>query len=384
MTWLMTHMWIALAATGAVTLLLGWSIRGMMLSGKMRQAMVERDMVKVELGEAREEVERLFAAQRKLASGETPAAAGPDPILTRKVESLTAELARKSAEIDTLKAAAATVAVAAGSAPVAAPAAAAGGQVEDTLVWRNRHLESRVVHLESELAKAPSEVGAVPVAAAEAPPPVDAAKQDWQIKYLRTRVDALQAELAAVPAPLVAAAAPAPAPVSVAEPETTAPVEEEIARLRWRVRFLEGRLAYFEGDAAAAKAEDAQPGDAPSVNALPEPAPARSAAEAILGQLEAADERAEAEAAQDILRVRPMALERPFTDAPDDLTLIGGIGPKIQDVLNSLGIFHFDQIADWKPENVAWVDDYLSFSGRIVREGWVEQAAVLVGEAADA
>jgi predicted flap endonuclease-1-like 5' DNA nuclease len=69
---------------------------------------------------------------------------------------------------------------------------------------------------------------------------------------------------------------------------------------------------------------------------------------------------------------------------PDDLTLIGGIGPKIQDVLNSLGIFHFDQIADWKPENVAWVDEYLSFSGRIVREGWVEQAAVLVGEAADA
>jgi hypothetical protein len=32
-------------------MLLGWSIRGMMLSGKMRQAMVERDMVKVELGE---------------------------------------------------------------------------------------------------------------------------------------------------------------------------------------------------------------------------------------------------------------------------------------------------------------------------------------------
>ncbi|MEX1250001.1 MAG: hypothetical protein WEA77_02250 [Hyphomonas sp.] len=385
MTWLMTHMWIALAATGAMTLLLGWSIRGMMLSGKMRQAMVERDMVKVELGEAREEVERLFAAQRKLASGEAPAA-GPDPILTRKVEALTAELARKSAEIDTLKAAAATVGVALGSAPVAAPAAAAGGQVEDTLVWRNRHLESRVVHLESELAKAPPQVGAVPVAAAEAPPPapVDAAKKDWQIKYLRTRVDALQAELAAVPAPLVAAAAPAPAPVILAEPETTAPVEEEIARLRWRVRFLEGRLAYFEGDAAAAEAEDAQPEDAPSENAPPEPAPAPSAAEAILGQLEAADERAEAEAAQDILRVRPMALERPFTNAPDDLTLIGGIGPKIQDVLNSLGIFHFDQIAEWTSENIAWVDEYLSFSGRITREGWVEQAAVLVGEAAEA
>ena len=112
--------------------------------------------------------------------------------------------------------------------------------------------------------------------------------------------------------------------------------------------------------------------------------PAPRAAEAILGQLEAADERAEAEAAKDIARVRPLSLDKPFTEKADDLTLIGGIGPKIQDVLNSLGIFHFDQIAEWTPENVAWVDEYLNFSGRIVREGWVEQAAVLVGEAADA
>jgi predicted flap endonuclease-1-like 5' DNA nuclease len=77
-----------------------------------------------------------------------------------------------------------------------------------------------------------------------------------------------------------------------------------------------------------------------------------------------------------------MALERPVEGAPDDLTLIGGIGPKIQEVLNSLGIWHFDQIAAWTPENIAWVDAYLSFAGRIVREGWVEQARVLAGETA--
>lgn len=383
MTWLMTHMWIALAATGAVTLLLGWSIRGMMLSGKMRQAIVERDMVKVELGDAKEEVERLFAAQRKLVGGETPAAAGPDPIMARKVESLTAELARKSAEIDALKSGAVAVPVAGAAAAV--PAAPAAGQVEDTLVWRNRHLESRVVHLESELAKAQAEMPSAPAPLAApiepAHVPVDTAKLDWEVKYLRTRVEALQTELAAVPAPQPAAAPPvveAPAPLATAAPETAAPVEEEIARLRWRVRFLEGRLAYFEGDAAAAVAE------AEDSAAETEAPAAPSAAEAILGQLEAADERAEAEAAQDVLRVRPMEMERPVDGKPDDLTLIGGIGPKIQEVLHSLGIFHFDQIAEWKPENVAWVDEYLNFSGRIVREGWVEQAAVLVGEAADA
>ena len=380
MTWLMTHMWIALAATGVVTLLLGWSIRGMMLSGKMRQAMVERDMVKVELGEAREEVERLFAAQRKLTSGEAPAAAAPDPILARKVESLTAELARKSSEIDALK-------LAASAAPVVAAAAtapAAAGQAEDSLVWRNRHLESRVVHLESELGKAQSAVVAAPAPAAAvtepAAPAVDTSKLEWEVGYLRTRVEALQTELANVPAPQPVVAAPAPvveAPAAAA-PETAAPAEEEIARLRWRVRFLEGRLAYFEGDTEAGKVEAAAEAEAQDAKAAPR------AAETILGQLEAADERAEAEAAKDIVRVRPLSLDKPFTEKADDLTLIGGIGPKIQDVLNSLGIFHFDQIADWKPENVAWVDEYLSFSGRIVREGWVEQAAVLVGEAADA
>jgi predicted flap endonuclease-1-like 5' DNA nuclease len=79
-------------------------------------------------------------------------------------------------------------------------------------------------------------------------------------------------------------------------------------------------------------------------------------------------------------------VERFVRGAPqaDDLTLIGGIGPKIQDVLNSLGIFHFRQIAGWTPENTAWVDEYLSFSGRITREGWIEQAAVLVNESGEA
>ncbi|WP_439620823.1 hypothetical protein [Hyphomonas sp.] len=80
---------------------------------------------------------------------------------------------------------------------------------------------------------------------------------------------------------------------------------------------------------------------------------------------------------------RPIALEKPVAGAPDDLTIIGGIGPKIQEVLNELGIYHYDQIAAWTPENIAWIDDRLNFSGRIAREGWVEQAAILSGDVAD-
>lgn len=370
MTWLMTHMWIVVAAAGAVALLLGWSIRGMLLSGKMRQAIVERDVVKVELSNSRDEVEKLFAQIRKLQNGDVSAAApAADPILARKVEALTAELARKSAEIDALKAAAPSVAV-------TAPAGAKGAPAEDTLVWRNRHLESRVVHLETELAKAQTAPQQVPAPEAAAPS-ADTAKLEWEVKYLRTRVEALQQELAA--APVAAASAPA-APVEAAPAasasDPASPVEEEIARLRWRVRYLEGKLAYFEGDEEAA----AEGEDAPEEAAAP-----KSAAETILGQLEAADEAADAEEeAKSVARIRPPQLEKPFMEKADDLTLIGGIGPKIQELLHDLGIFHFEQIAAWTPENVAWVDEYLSFSGRIIREGWVEQASILAGEAAEA
>lgn len=382
MTWLVTHMWIVVAAAGVVALILGWSVRGMMLSGKMRQAMVERDMVKVELGDAKDEVEKLFAQIRKLQNGDVTAAAPmADPILMRKVESLTAELARKSSEIDALKAAGPAPAPAAPAAP-AKPAASA--EAEDTLVWRNRHLESRVVHLEAELTKAQAApVAAAPVAAEAPQPAIDTAKLEWEVKYLRTRVEALQGALAAAPAAAVVEAPAVVAETAVeAAPEhegVASPVEEEIARLRWRVRFLEGKLAYFEGDEEAA-AE----GEAPAAAQDAPLAPAKSAAETILSQLEAADEAADAEDAQHVERARPLALEKPVEGKPDDLTLIGGIGPKIQEVLNSIGIWHFDQIAEWTPGNIAWVDDYLSFSGRITREGWVEQAAVLVGEAADA
>lgn len=42
----------------------------MLLLGKLRRAEVDRDVARVELGEAREEIERLFASQRKLLSGQ--------------------------------------------------------------------------------------------------------------------------------------------------------------------------------------------------------------------------------------------------------------------------------------------------------------------------
>lgn len=72
---------------------------------------------------------------------------------------------------------------------------------------------------------------------------------------------------------------------------------------------------------------------------------------------------------------RPNGMEQP--QAPDDLKQISGVGPKLEEVLNKLGIWTFGQIASWSEKEIAWVDDYLQFSGRIERDGWVDQAARL-------
>lgn len=63
---------------------------------------------------------------------------------------------------------------------------------------------------------------------------------------------------------------------------------------------------------------------------------------------------------------------------PDNLTLIKGVGPKLGDMLHTLGVFHFSQIADWSAEQVAEVDAQLgAFKGRVSRDRWVDQARML-------
>jgi NADH-quinone oxidoreductase subunit E len=77
--------------------------------------------------------------------------------------------------------------------------------------------------------------------------------------------------------------------------------------------------------------------------------------------------------------VKPKSVAKP--DTPDDLKEINGIGPKLESVLNSLGIWTYAQIAGWSPYEVAWIDDYLQFKGRIERDEWISQAAALAGKA---
>lgn len=72
---------------------------------------------------------------------------------------------------------------------------------------------------------------------------------------------------------------------------------------------------------------------------------------------------------------QPVAMERP--QEPDDLKAISGVGPKLEKVLNDLGIWTHAQLAALTGAEIAWLDERLGFAGRIGRDGWVEQAAAL-------
>lgn len=75
---------------------------------------------------------------------------------------------------------------------------------------------------------------------------------------------------------------------------------------------------------------------------------------------------------------KPAGLTAPRGGKADNLKEIKGIGPKLEVLCNSLGFYHFDQIAAWTEAEIAWMDDNLEgFKGRVTRDTWVAQARVL-------
>lgn len=83
----------------------------------------------------------------------------------------------------------------------------------------------------------------------------------------------------------------------------------------------------------------------------------------------------------------PIAPEHLFSappEAPDDLTKIYGIGPRLQQLLNELGVYHFEQIASFTRAELAWLDEQLFvIKGRAERDRWVESAKRAMADAAE-
>ena len=73
---------------------------------------------------------------------------------------------------------------------------------------------------------------------------------------------------------------------------------------------------------------------------------------------------------------KPQGFASPPGDV-DDLKRIKGVGSVIEETLNGLGIYQLQQIANWSHDNIAWVENFIAFPGRISREDWINQARTL-------
>lgn len=72
---------------------------------------------------------------------------------------------------------------------------------------------------------------------------------------------------------------------------------------------------------------------------------------------------------------KPAAKASSFTD---DVSLIGGVGPKLKEKLSGYGVTSLKAIAAMSDADVAKMDEALDLKGRATRDEWVEQAKELV------
>lgn len=127
----------------------------------------------------------------------------------------------------------------------------------------------------------------------------------------------------------------------------------------------EVKVAKPAGVAEAAPGQNTATGDKPAGARLADSVP-----EAAAGTAEAA---------------KPQGLMAARDGKADDLKQIEGIGPALEKLCHELGIFHFDQIAQWGAAEIAWMDSNLKgFRGRVTRDKWVAQAKIIVTEGLDA
>jgi predicted flap endonuclease-1-like 5' DNA nuclease len=159
--------------------------------------------------------------------------------------------------------------------------------------------------------------------------------------------------------------------------------ESENARLKEQVRKLEGlvrerteALNRLEWQLRLADA-DAQPAEnAGSVQSGDD----RDGKLLLVLNQQLADARART--AELLARVRQLEAEREGGAAPgpgDDLTRIHGVGQKLAEQLNELGIHHYRQIAELEEADLADEGHVLhAHRGRIARDGWIDQAVKLI------
>ena len=149
---------------------------------------------------------------------------------------------------------------------------------------------------------------------------------------------------------------------------------------------LAARKGSYKYEAPAA--EPAQPKTDPSavpvpeaaaepVASIPEPTPAETPQAPATVKGATSTRSGIADIPAGTVESSPETLDEPRAGGADNLKLISGVGPKLEQTLNELGIYHFDQIAKWTAAEIAWVDARVRFKGRIQRDDWMAQAKTL-------
>ncbi len=117
---------------------------------------------------------------------------------------------------------------------------------------------------------------------------------------------------------------------------------------------------------------------APAKPAIVKKAAAPKTAAAPAALMSAPQAKAAPKAAKAAAEAAPELLKKPRSGKGDDLKLIWGVGPKLEKMLNDMGVWHFDQVAGWGKAELSWVDSRLEgFKGRASRDEWVKQAKKL-------
>ena len=178
---------------------------------------------------------------------------------------------------------------------------------------------------------------------------------------------------AATPAVVVTAGTPAPAPVP--------PTPAEIRQVSVAAQVTDRQKAAAESREEASRA----PGKPVTEKAKAETGIVRVTDDEVVKSATKtpADEKPASPpitpAAKASADGKPVLMKKPRAGSKaDDLKLIWGVGPKLEKLLNSMGVWHFDQVASWTAKELAWVDARLEgFKGRAKRDDWVSQSRKL-------
>lgn len=130
------------------------------------------------------------------------------------------------------------------------------------------------------------------------------------------------------------------------------------------------------GTTTAAKAYEAE-----TTGTVAKPAKADKPV-AVKGLKKAAPKAASSKPADKSVAARPIKAKTAdvATAVVDDLKKISGIGPKIETMLNGLGVKTLADIAGWSKAEGERVDAELGVDGRIERDNWIGQAKALLSE----